>query len=98
MSKAEQKVLAYVNRQRAKLKLKPLKRLPKGFPGICRACPIANALSVGGYAADVDAGHLEVWPEEKPDVTSLSTDLPKYVSRFVEDFDEGKYPHLEVAR
>ena len=75
-------VLAYVNRIRKKLGKKPIKRLPKGDKKQPDSCPIRNGLGFGSV------GDLFI--------TGLGMELktPRYVAKFIHDFDSGKHPEL----
>lgn len=95
--KREERVLAYVNRIRAELGYRPRKALAKGVPGDSCKCPVARSLP---HLAEVDDTELEVYTYgENGGIYGrnilLERKLPGYVSKFVSDFDFGKYPHLE---
>lgn len=81
--KLEERVLKFVNRIRAKQKLKPLKKLPRGIPLDTDACPIARA--VGGIA---NARTVE-WCDGTARVST-----PFFVREFMYQFDTGQIPEL----
>ena len=82
MDKKLERVLGWVNRVRVtRLKLKPLKRLPKGVQEVGSLCVIARALpSVVGHRFGVFG--------------SVHVREPQYVSNFIAAFDDNEYPKL----
>lgn len=105
------RVLEYVNRIRIKHNCKPLKALPKGRPGGIRAvsgkhcgtkgCVIANALLAvvpsGGFV-DVDGEQIAFGKNhEIPYDKYERIDVPQYIAKFIDRFDNGSYPQLELA-
>lgn len=95
VTRREQRVLAYVNRLRDQLGLKPLKRLPEGEPEERMKCPIARALAVGGLAADVGPELICVFAQTGRAL--LEVEPPKYVADWINAFDNGRFPHLELG-
>lgn len=80
------KVLQWVNARRKDFNLKPLSALPKGEIDSSGSCPIAKSLFIN------DALNLEVLSSEIS--MFYSTQPPKYISKFIDDFDMGKFPEL----
>lgn len=98
--KISKEVIDYVNRIRKELDGDPIEELPLGVPGepdsSCGkiGCTIANALSdlIGKYGRiNVDDENITVWDEDE---VIFTTKPPKYISEFIIDFDNGKYPQL----
>ena len=89
----EQRVLDYVNRLRKKYKIgPPLQRMPRGVPEDGSRCPIATALKHKAYV------ETELIVFMRDDDTAWDEVVePAYVSKFINDFDAGKYPHLEKS-
>jgi len=80
------RVLAWVNRVRAKVRRKPLKKLPKGERVNAWACPIARAcpgISGRRFSGSM-LSHDDLFVEE-----------PVHVAQFIRDFDARQYPWLE---
>lgn len=86
------RVLAYVNRLRAKhLGKKPIKALPKGRSSPIH-CPIAHGLGNsrdfgGPVVAKVDRNFIRFSDGEY-------VYTPRYIQKFVERFDEERIPEL----
>lgn len=85
-------VLKWANRIRKEVfHKKPLKRLPRGYPMDGTACVIHNCFAVP-WATDisVDRSETEIgcWGER--------IKHPAYITKFINDFDRGKYPELET--
>lgn len=74
-------VLKWVNAERTYLGMTKLTELPKGEPQIATCCVIARAL-------DGESGSDSTWRADG------CIEHPPYVKRFIQAFDEGKYPHL----
>lgn len=80
--------LRQVNHLRAERGLgEPLKQLPKGKPGSVQRCPVAKAL---GRGVLVDGAVVDFVR------TDEQVELSPATQQFIEDFDEGYYPELEV--
>lgn len=88
MTRREEKVLAYVNRLRVKRGHAPIDALPKGRVAKTEACTLACAFAP--EYVEVDYGLISFF--EGP--TQEDVIPPKYVSEFIEDFDDRKFPHL----
>ncbi len=94
------RVLGWVNRQRAKLGLRPLKRLYKGHPNDPERCVIAASI------ATVKDSHAEIDPSNHPEFDGsfdirrgdkeIQGRLPKYVNYYANRFDSRAYPELVV--
>lgn len=87
------RVLEYVNRVRKALGYKPRKTLAKGVVAHCRECPIAR--SMPQYVrCRVDKIYFSpnfiVWEGIK----GRTITLPTYITDFITEFDDGKYPEL----
>lgn len=91
--KSTQRVLVWVNKQREKLGLRPLKHLKKGRIGSPNACSIAASLSTKSLYTEVDSINIEVWRGED---AVLNVAPPKYVADWIFRFDEGRYPELAL--
>ena len=88
-----EKVLGWVNKiRKEQFRKRPLKKIPPGRVGNGAFCPIHNCFKksgdddvlVGAYLLTVNrnSGHTKTFK------------YPKRVSRFLVDFDNGKYPNL----
>lgn len=94
--KTKARVLKWANKIRAKhFNKKPLKRLPKGKCASGIACVVHNCFTYSGdFRLYVDNSKISlVNPTEEPCVPFII--VPKYISKFIDDFDNGKYPELE---
>lgn len=91
MSRTEQRVLAFCNRIRAKLGLKPRKRLVKGNKDDCFRCVVSNTIAspssefIVSDDCSIVAGH---------NGKEVGVRTPKYIKDFMRRFDAGEYPHL----
>lgn len=91
--KQEERLLAWVNKQRVQLGRKPIGHLERGDPKVADSCPIAKSL---GFLCDVEDTHWRHY-EVKGDYSSdIRQRLPIYVQDFVKRFDRGNYPGLEA--
>lgn len=84
----EVSVLNWVNQQRESRGLEPLDELPYGHPTNSGHCPVARGL---GFNAVVSVDDYELYSEDSVCESGI---IPDYVSTFIQDFDEGEYPHL----
>jgi hypothetical protein len=89
MTRAE-KVLGWVNRVRKAQGMSPIARLPKGRVMDMCDCPVARAL---GGAETVLL--VSEFPSNFP---IHRVEHPKYVQSFIQAFDAGRYPELEVQQ
>lgn len=92
--------LCYTNAIRYALDLPPLRELRCGVKGKAMLCPIAESISEPGYQAVVEHNDVVV---RIGTVGSLATErtrrkfhMPEEVTRFIEAFDDGRHPDLEV--
>ena len=83
-----QRVLGYVNRIRAERDLPLLNLLPKGGRGYSHTCPIAIAVE---GRQDAKRTSWETWKGD-----TVYRDSPAYVQDFVDRFDGGNFPELEL--
>lgn len=83
--KTKERVLQWCNRVRRKFGKKPVARIRCGDVGEIYSCPLANTI---GNCAVAD----ELWVETKEGEEMLY--YPRYIERFIEDFDAGEYPEL----
>lgn len=85
-------VLRFVNRQRAEYGLEPVDAISRGRRRDFFGCPIRN--SVGGDVVDAlcSLTHLKVRIKGK----LKKRPLPPSIVRFIEQFDAGKFPELEI--
>lgn len=108
MTKRDERVLNWINRGRAALSLKPLKRIPKG---IRTACPIEVALGVKNRhdsCVKMTATTLYVTDPTKQTLlknalklkegthffsTGKELVVPKYIARFTLDVDLSDNPY-----
>ena len=91
----EQRVLDYVNRLRKKYKIgPPLQRMPRGVRHDGGRCPIATALK---HKAFVDNELIVFMRDDDAAWDGDEVVEPAYVYKFINDFDAGKYPHLEKS-
>ena len=89
MARKFKRVLQWVNRIRKKEFGKgPLKQIKRGRPDDQTACAIHNCFVRSGDTS-VSVDYDCVYRQEHEDI-----DTPYYVSRFISDFDKGKYPEL----
>jgi hypothetical protein len=89
--------LSWVNRQRAKYGIgEPLTELPLGHRRMPSRCPVARALAGDGHTASVgrETGTLT---DERARIRHYLR-LPRQVSLFTADFDEGGHPDLQAAQ
>ena len=97
-ARVDRRVLQWVNKVRKEVQGKrPLTRLPKGIPASALSCPIHNCFAKEGDDL------VEVCPEtiyiDSPNSLICSViRFPLYVLRFIEDFDNNKYPYLVKLR
>jgi hypothetical protein len=87
----KRRVLKWINEYGSRQGWKPLKSIPKGIRRSSYDCPIARAT----YLL-VDGTHLVDPSCSSTYNGSIVCDLPDFVRKFIDDFDEGKYPELEV--
>jgi hypothetical protein len=93
--------LRVINRLRVEaLGLQPIETLPKGKIGESGLCPLANALN---RRAEVDQDYLyfsnEASAKKAARLIRKGKDncdvvIPATLGKFVEEFDDGAYPHL----
>ena len=82
-------ILAYCNEIRKEHDLEPLKKMQKGLKCEGTSCPIANTIRYNS--------NLDVYVDnEIVSVNGQEYDLPPGPRRFVDDFDEGKYPQYDL--
>lgn len=87
-SRDKKNALAFANRVRRILGKKPVSVLKRGRPNMEDRCPLAN--TIGGVT--VDGNQVEY---RSNDLT-IRVECPDTIARFVDDFDCGEYPELEV--
>lgn len=81
------RILKWVNSERLKMHKQPITELPKGIPEDPTYCPIAEGLS-GATVGRSD------WRYLGDDTPFNHRQLPDYVIKFIDRFDNGKYPSL----
>lgn len=90
-------VLAFVNKERAKRDLPALAELPKGIRSKACECPIARSFKSPGIVPSTLSGGTNLYTEDDPNTSVdyiLHSDV---VARFVNAFDDGKFPELIEA-
>lgn len=96
----ERQLVGWVNRMRRKIepRMRYIARLPKGEPQDGANCPLARAISTGitGEAL-VDGDKVLFYGEAGSERLVLSGKTPQYVSRFLDHFDAGDFPGLELG-
>ncbi|MCH7549649.1 MAG: hypothetical protein IH969_08980 [Candidatus Krumholzibacteriota bacterium] len=87
------RVLDYVNRIRKALGYKPRKTLAKGIRGKASICPIACSIPVVVFT---DSESMVFLNPGIPKNAGIVEEMqhPQYVTDFIDNFDDGKYPEL----
>lgn len=69
--------------------------LPKGRRMVTAACPLARGLKARfGLGFSVSRGIVEtLYPFEGS--CPWEWDTPKHLAQFIDEFDDGKHPHLQ---
>ena len=80
---AYEAALAFANKLRRARGAAPLDELPKGHQTSLSYCPLARATEAQVDTNEIQMGDDGQWLQ-----------LPRDVARFVEKFDDGKYPEL----
>ena len=96
MTPREKKVLGYCNGVRESLGFAPRTELLPGVRHSPWSCPVANTIR-GGPNDSVEISTDRTRYFLNNGMQEFDVNHPKYVSRFVGDFDNGKLPHLEVV-
>jgi len=91
------KMLLEVNQIRDLFGLRKLKELPKGYPMDQNSCPIANSLKSKRFKGiSVSAETIDVYVNvDTEDGGSRISFEPKHLHKFINLFDEGRFPELE---
>lgn len=87
------RVLAWVNRIRVEIGLKPRKTLALGVMEDGEHCSIANSIQTKRFWTDIDGASISVY-NRATDTVVLHRSCPKYVTTWTKRFDEGQYPEL----
>lgn len=83
------RVITWVNRiRREHFGKGPIKRLPRGQINSETSCPIHNSFWKPGQGGQVYFERMH-FPVFEQDVS-----LPEFVTKFIRDFDSGKYQEL----
>jgi len=88
-NRREQRVLNFCNSCRAKIGLRPRTKLRKGRSGSARCCIIAVTISQ-------EIGDIYVGPNYISNIGDPGKKNPEFITKFIKDFDQGKFPHLEI--
>ena len=88
----EQAARTEVNRIRKKCGMRALGKLKRGIRRHSHSCTIAMSLAGTGVGG-VD--HIGAWNKG---YTYIIHWQDPAMSRFMDDFDDGKYPHLEMPK
>lgn len=100
-----EQALEMVNRGRRAMGMKPLKRMPKGYIQEGDMCPIQRALNVASVADTITISNdydkavaLAKIYNKGIEFSGYHAEIgmPKVLSQFVSDFDEGKYEKLAL--
>lgn len=94
----QRKTLDWVNRTRFhEFSLPPLDKLPKGVRGCSSTCVISMCFSTRiGDEILSDGTILYVNPTTEAVVNGNGIEMPQYVREFVNNFDDGLYPELDI--
>lgn len=99
------RVLAYVNRLRLRLGMKPVKFLAAGSIGSPTECSIAATLTTKYTKADVTGSSILVSRMSRVSgnragdiVQTLSESPPQYVGEWIKAFDKGDLPGLRKTK
>lgn len=106
---SQRAALTYINKIRVFLGKKPLTKLKKGYRGTTNTCPLVRSLGNDFGITDIAliVPNVKLYEKLKkllknPKIDFLTSPrtyyylLPKRVKKFVDDFDTGKYPELDL--
>ena len=79
-----------VNKIRRKLGMKNISKLPRGVPQDPTYCPLAKATGL----EVLDGGYYTNTSEQTKKLGGIFHRYSKAAQRFIDNFDNGKYPHL----
>jgi len=89
------KTLKWINKHRKISGLTPLSEIPCGEKGSARNCAVAKGLGEGSLVTPN-------WASIRDDTLGANhrpyraERFPRYVKRFIQAFDSGKYPDLDL--
>lgn len=87
----KQDAFEFINKIREELGMEPIHELPKGKRKSPYSCPVAQGLK-NSHKVIVNSVYVHLGMGD----SKIQYILPTHVGRFVERFDEGKYPELEL--
>lgn len=89
--------LAFANKVREKLGLKPMDKLVKGNIGLASHCPITNTILARtrrGLRVSTGYRRCEIYDKDGAHIAAVP--LTEMASRFARKFDEGSFPDLSA--
>jgi hypothetical protein len=88
----EKAIVKWINKERAKYNLKPIRKIHKGRP-YSLSCPISNSLSYQSTKRfTVNKSVYSIWFGP----SSSSVDLPPYVKKFIRHYDNYELPQYTL--